>query len=118
MKIKFIKPRAVHTRNMKLGPLVVGTVERDDGNDPGALVKDEHGVYWQANFGQLRPLDQDDVIAALPAPTTYIYTGESKPRNIVLSDRDVDTFKAYGAGNMTAGMRLAADLVRLCEGKA
>lgn len=119
MKIEFVKPRAIHIRNMRLGPTVIGTIERDDGSDPGALARDKDGVYWQVNFGHLRPLDQSEVMSSLPAlGSSGPDEGTYKPRNVVLSDRTVETFRLYGEGNITEGMRRAVGLIRLCGGQS
>lgn len=119
MKVDFNSPAPKDTRYLPMGVTLVGRVCEDDGSCPGALVKLASGDYARANQGHMGRLDQQAVIDALeraksdPGARSMIGTSV-RPYNMMLSDSVAQTLRMYGGGNLTAGVRKAAELVRVC----
>ena len=104
------------------GRIPIGLIDRD-GVDPGALVTDSEGAYWQINFkGEwVRPLDYELV---LEASSRAIRIDKIKPSNktdkiksfkslknqsvITLDESSYKTLFDLGDGNLSRGIREAA----------
>lgn len=103
------------------GSRALGTITRKTG-DTGALVQIEaNGIYIQVNAGVVRTLPQSKVAAAL----AEVRTGQGGPgrgqgikasdgatglkrKNISIDQASIDTLRAFGNGDLSLGIRLAA----------
>lgn len=116
-----------YTKILPVGATVIGTVSTD-GQDPGALVQfADTGKYAQVNQNHVRDIDQTlAAIAHCEAMTRPAYVKNNRPigrpalnladpmrpRVINLNQTTVDILKAIGNGNLSAGVRIAADMVK------
>lgn len=119
MKVDFNPPPSKDSRNLPIGATLVGRVSEDDDTIPGALVRLASGEYVRFNMGHKGKLDQFLVADAMDRAKTgiggLVQSGNvSRQCNMMLSEEVIHTLRNYGAGNLTAGVRRAADLVKLC----
>jgi len=85
-----------------------------DGANPMALVLDNAGQYHGAKDGYLIPLDQYAVAVALAVAIERDAPSHSgyKLRAVNLDDNTVRVLRNYAAGNLSAGIRKAALLIK------
>lgn len=77
------------------------------GSDEGRLLRNQRtGAYVMHIRGAIRSLDERKVLAALGSNASKMDDG--KRRNVYMSDRDAETLKTLGDGNLSEGIRLAA----------
>jgi hypothetical protein len=101
----------LYTNTIPAGSTPIGTVTRgDDDSDTGALVLIEAtDTYVQVNSGEIRRLDQQQIIEALRASESEIQPSEIvlKRVNIMLDAESLQIATQLGGGNISAGIRMA-----------
>lgn len=101
----------LYTNTIPAGSSPIGTVTRgDDDCDTGALVLIEAtDTYVQVNSGEIRSLDQRQIIEALRASESEIQLSEIilKRVNIMLDAESLQIATQLGGGNISAGIRIA-----------
>lgn len=114
-------PRA-YTKRPPVGATPLGTIAVGDAC--GALYRLNSGIYARVvGRDYIEKLDEVEVEAAIVEARTrstvagIVPVRQSPPmrlRSVSLDDATADTLRAYGGGNLSGGIRKAADLVRTC----
>ena len=101
----------LYSNTIPAGSTPIGTVTRgNDDCDTGALVLIEAtDTYVQVNSGEIRSLDQQQIIEALRASESEIQLSEIilKRINIMLDAESLQIATRLGGGNISAGIRMA-----------
>jgi len=95
-------------------------VVTDDAGRTGALGSINGAYRIYCDIDNSYPLDAGDVAQALkdgsePPNTRALYCRRMINYSVALDDASWSILKAYGAGNLSAGIRKAAQLVEMCN---
>lgn len=109
-----------YSKSIPIGCNFIGSVSDDKGHNSGALVYNKiTGLYHQLNRGILVSLDQNDVAIAIAKAMNEQSTTDipmlnsvKKLRSVNLDDETMTIMRNYGHGNVSLGIRRAAELIK------
>lgn len=106
----------MRSAKLPLGTKGLGCVEIQRGDCPitGALVLAPSGQYVLINGQVIVTLDDQEEVKRQLAEQTAIKV-DKKHYDLYLDAPSVETLRRYGDGNLSLGVRRAADLVKLCS---
>lgn len=108
-----------YTKTTPIGCNIIGSVSNDDGSNPSALVCNKLSTrYNRLNMGNLSDIDQDavsiaiaDAMSECASPVATLGASGKRLRSVTLDDNTVALLRGYGGGNLSLGIRRAAELI-------